>query len=153
MRQSHMLTKTRKTVSEQESSVNAQLLERGGYVSKLMAGVYSFLPLGFKVLKNIEKIVRQEMDALAAQEIVMPALHPRENWEKTGRWDTVDVLYKLQAHDRDLSLGPTHEEVVTPLAGMYIKSYKNLPQAVYQIQTKFRRRSAAKIRIVERTRI
>ena len=133
MKQSHLLTKTKKFLSQQEPSVNARLLEQAGYVSKLMAGVYSYLPLGLKVLNNIEKIVREEMNALGAQEILMPALQPKENWDITGRWDKVDVLYKLVARDKDLALGPTHEEIVTPIAKQYVQSYKDLPQAVYQI--------------------
>lgn len=145
MKQSNLLTKTKKNVSEQETSINAQLLERAGYVSKLMSGVYSYLPLGLKVLENIEHIVKEEMDACGAQEILMPALQPKENWLKTERWDAVDILYKLKgAGDRDLCLGPTHEEIVTPLVGEYIKSYKDLPRAVYQIQTKFRNEARPK---------
>lgn len=145
MKQSQMLTKTRKVAGQQDVSINAQLLERGGYVSKLMSGVYSYLPLGLKVLDNIENIVRQEMDALCGQELLMPALQPKENWEKTGRWDKVDVLYKLKgAGDRDLCLGPTHEEIITPLVGGYIQSYKDLPIYAYQIQTKFRNEARPK---------
>lgn len=144
MKQSHLFTKTKKFLSQQEPSVNARLLEQAGYVSKLMAGVYTFLPLGLKVLNNIERIVRQEMDAIGGQELLMPALQPKENWEKTGRWDKVDVLYKLEAREKELALGPTHEEIVTPLAKLYIQSYKDLPQAVYQIQTKFRNEARPK---------
>lgn len=144
MKQSHLLTKTRKAVSQQEASVNAQLLERAGYISKLMSGVYTYLPLGLRVLSKIERIVRDSMNSLGAQEILMPALQPREPWDKTGRWDKVDVLYKLKVGDKDFCLGPTHEEIVTPLAGTYISSYKDLPQAVYQIQTKFRNEARPK---------
>ena len=144
MKLSHLVTKTKKDISSQETSINAQLLERAGYVSKLMAGVYSFLPLGLKVLNNVENIVRQEMNAIGGQELLMPALQPKENWEKTGRWDTVDVLYKLKAHERDFCLGATHEEVVTPLIGNFIQSYKELPCSVYQIQTKFRNEARSK---------
>lgn len=145
VKQSALVTKTRKEISQQEPSINAQLLERAGYISKLMAGVYSYLPLGLKVLTAIENIVREEMNALGAQEILMPALHPRENWDITQRWDKVDVLYKLKgAGDRDLALGPTHEEIVTPLISTYIQSYKDLPKTVYQIQTKFRNEARSK---------
>ncbi len=144
MKQSTLLTRTRKTISSQEASVNAQLLERAGYVSKLMSGVYTYLPLGLRVLTKIERIVRDSMNSLGAQEILMPALQPREPWDTTGRWDKVDVLYKLKAGDRDLCLGPTHEEIVTPLAATYISSYKDLPQALYQIQTKFRNEARPK---------
>lgn len=145
MKQSQLFTKTKKSISGQEPSINAQLLERAGFVSKLMAGVYSYLPLGLRVLSKIENIVREEMNGLGAQEILMPALQPKENWEITSRWDKVDVLYKLKgAGDRDLCLGPTHEEIVTPLVGQYVQSYKDLPQNVYQIQTKFRNEARPK---------
>ncbi len=93
------------------------------------------------------------MNSLGAQEILMPALQPREPWDQTGRWDKVDVLYKLKAGDRDLCLGPTHEEIVTPLAASYISSYKDLPQALYQIQTKFRNEARPKSGLLTRSRI
>ncbi len=145
MKQSALLTKTRKNTSQQEASINAQLLEKGGYISKLMAGVYSYLPLGLRVLTKIENIVREEMNSENGQELLMPALQPKDIWLKTERWDKVDVLFKLKGEgDRDLALGPTHEEVVTPLVGEYIQSYKDLPKHVYQIQTKFRNEPRAK---------
>ncbi len=145
MKQSQLFTKTRKNISEQDTSINAQLLERAGYISKLMSGVYSYLPLGLKVLFNIENIVREEMNKLDAQEILMPSLQPKENWTTTQRWDAVDVLFKLKGSgDKDLCLGPTHEEIVTPLVGQYIQSYKDLPIYTYQIQTKFRNEPRAK---------
>jgi prolyl-tRNA synthetase len=144
MKQSQLITKTRKAISNEETSINAQLLERAGYISKLMAGVYSYLPLGMRVLTKIENLVREEMDALG-REILMPALQPKENWEITDRWNKVDILYKLKgAGDRDLCLGPTHEEIITPLIGQYIQSYKDLPCAAYQIQTKFRNEARPK---------
>ena len=145
MKQSALLTKTRKNISHEEQSLNAQLLERAGFITKLMAGVYTFLPLGIRVLTNIENIVRQEMNAIDGQELLLPALHPKDPWLQTERWDKVDVLFKLKgAGDRDLCLGPTHEEIVTPVAALYLQSYKDLPQAVYQIQTKFRNEARAK---------
>lgn len=145
MKQSNLLTKTKKTISEQETSINAQLLERAGYVSKLMSGVYSFLPLGLRVLNNIETIVKEEMNAAGGQELLLPALQPKDNWLTTDRWDNVDILFKLKgAGDRDLCLGPTHEEIITPLVGEYLRSYKDLPKYVYQIQTKFRNEPRAK---------
>ena len=123
----------------EDVSRNAQLLVRAGFVSRLMAGVYSFLPLGLRTLTKIEDVVRAEMNRVGGQEILLPALQPRDIWDRTGRWDTVDVLFKLKgAGDRDLCLGPTHEEVVTPLFATFLQSYRNLPTAVYQIQTKFR---------------
>lgn len=145
MRQSQLVSKTLKEISKDEVSLNAQLLLRAGFIDKLMAGVYSFLPLGLRVLSKIENIIREEMDAIGAQEILMPALHPRENWDTTKRWDVVDVLFKLKgAGEKDLALGATHEEIVTPLVQKFAFSYKDLPQAVYQIQTKFRNEPRAK---------
>jgi len=114
-------------------------------VQKAMAGVYSYLPLGDRVLKKIEKIVREEMDAIGGQEIFMPSLHPKENWLKTGRWHGLDVLFQVKSkHGNEYALGPTHEEIVTPMALSVINSYKDLPLAVYQIQTKFRDEPRAK---------
>lgn len=145
MRLSQLFTRTTKEASKEDVSKNAQLLTRAGYVNKLMAGVYSFLPLGLKVLAKIENIIREEMNAVGGQEVLLPALHPKENWEQTKRWDKVDILFKLKgAGDRDLCLGPTHEEVVTPVVTGFIQSYRDLPQAVYQIQTKFRNEARAK---------
>ena len=95
MRSSHLFTRTSKDTNKSEVSRNAQMLTRAGYISRLMAGVYQYLPLGLRVLTKIENIIRQEMDAVGGQEILMPALHPRENWEKTGRWEKVDVLPRL----------------------------------------------------------
>jgi prolyl-tRNA synthetase len=145
MRQSTIFTKLSRHVDREEVSLNAQLLTRAGYVDKLMAGVYSFLPLGLRVLTKIENIIRDEMNALGAREILMPALQPRAPWDQTGRWSSVDVLFRLKgAGDRDLALGPTHEEVVSPLVGRHIQSYRDLPIIVYQIQTKFRDEARAK---------
>ncbi|MBI1301516.1 MAG: prolyl-tRNA synthetase [Alphaproteobacteria bacterium] len=110
-----------------------------------MAGAYTFLPLGNRVLAKIEQIIREEMDAIGGQEILMPALHPKEVWDRTNRWDALDVLFKLKGSgDKDYALGATHEEVVTPLAARYIDSYRDLPFAAYQIQTKFRNEPRAK---------
>nr|HPQ50739.1 prolyl-tRNA synthetase [Alphaproteobacteria bacterium] len=145
MRLSALVTKTVKDVSQSDVSRNAQLLTKAGFVDQLMAGVYSYLPMGLRVLSNIENIIREEMETIGAQEILMPALQPREIWDQTERWNKVDVLFKLKgAGDRDLALGPTHEEVVTPLIGRFIQSYRDLPKAVYQIQTKFRNEPRAK---------
>jgi len=138
MRLSKLFTNTLREAPKDEESANARLLVRAGYVQKLMAGVYSFLPLGLRVLNNIENIVRQEMDNAGAQEILMPALHPIENYEKTGRAG-IDVLFHIKlANEKHLVLGQSHEEVVVPLVQKFIQSYKDLPLAVYQIQTKFR---------------
>lgn len=139
MKQSQLFTKARKEVPKDEVSVNAQLLIKAGFVDKLAAGIYSFLPLGLRVLKKIENIIREEMNAIDGQEILMPALHPKELWEKTGRWDMMDDLYKIKdVNGKELALGPTHEEVIVPLVQKYIQSYKDIPFYAYQIQTKFR---------------
>jgi prolyl-tRNA synthetase len=145
MKQSHLFTKTIKDISAEETSTNAKLLIRAGYIDKLMAGVYSYLPLGFLVLNKIKNIIREEMNNLGAQEIYMPALIPKENWEKTGRWKEFDVLFRLSdASKKEYALGATHEEVVTPLLRKFLNSYKDLPCAVYQIQDKFRAEKRAK---------
>ncbi len=110
-----------------------------------MAGVYSWLPLGLRVLRKVENIIREEMNALGAQEILMTALQPKENWILTKRWETVDVLFKVPSQTKkEYALGPSHEEEVTPLVQHFVKSYKDLPLAVYQIQCKFRDELRAK---------
>ena len=145
MLQSKLFYKTSKDISLEEKSVNARLLIRAGFVDKLMAGVYTFLPLGLRVLEKIKKIIREEMNAIGGQEILMPALTPKENWTTTGRWDSIDVLFKLKGSGgKEYALGSTHEEIVTPLAKKIINSYKDLPLAVYQIQDKFRDEPRAK---------
>lgn len=154
MRQSKLFYKTLKEKSAEAESVSHDLLTRAGFVDQLMAGVYTFLPLGLKVIQKIEAIVRKNMqDApVSSQEMLMPVLHPRENWEKTGRWQSFDVLFRLKgAGDKDYALGPTHEEVIAPLAKKIILSYKNLPYSIFQIQTKFRNELRAKSGIL-RTR-
>jgi len=139
MKQSQLFAKILKEAPKDEVSVNAKLLVRAGFVEKLTAGVYSFLPLGLKVLKKIESVIREEMDAVGGQEILMPTLHPKENWLKTGRWQSFEALFKLKGvQDREYALGATHEEVVVPLAQKFVFSYKDLPFALYQIQAKFR---------------
>lgn len=144
MQYSNIFGRTNKSAKEFES-VNATLLQKAGYIDQVMAGVYTFLPLGLRVLNNIEQVIRDEMNAAGAQELLMPVLHPKENWEQSGRWDTLDVLFKLKSkHGHEIGLGPTHEEVITPLAAKNIFSYGDLPQSVYQIQTKFRDEARAK---------
>lgn len=110
-----------------------------------MAGVYTYLPLGWRVLDKISSIIREEMDRIGGQELVMPALHSAEPWKKTGRFNSMDVLFKLKgAGDSDLVLGPTHEEIIYPLVAQYVKSYNDLPLYLYQIQVKFRNEPRAK---------
>ncbi|MDP2933408.1 MAG: aminoacyl--tRNA ligase-related protein [bacterium] len=145
MLQSKLFLKTRKTAPTDDVSVNAKLLEQAGFVQKVMAGVYTFLPLGFRVLSKIENIVREEMNAIGGQEVFMPSLHPKNNWEATGRWKDLDVLFKIRSqHGFEYALGPSHEEIVVPMALPVVNSYKDLPLAVYQIQTKFRDEPRAK---------
>ncbi|OGF31509.1 hypothetical protein A2533_04020 [Candidatus Falkowbacteria bacterium RIFOXYD2_FULL_35_9] len=145
MKQSKLFGKTTKEIPKDEVSKNAELLIRSGFVDKLMAGVYTYLPLGLRVLKKIQAIVREEMETLGGQEIYMPALTPKDNWVKTSRWDEIDVLFKLQGTgDKEYALGSTHEEIVTPLVKKFVNSYKDLPVAVYQIQDKFRDEARAK---------
>ncbi len=139
MRQSELFTKTERNAPKDEATVNAQLLARAGFVSKLMAGVYSYLPLGLRVLNNIENIVREEMDAAGGQEVSMPIIHPKSIWATTGGWDKIDVLFKVKSRtEKDYALGQSEEEVVTPLVMRYVNTYKDLPKAVYQINWKFR---------------
>lgn len=145
MKISELFSKTSKTVAKDQESINAQLLSRAGYVDQLMAGVYSYLPLGLRVLRNIEQIVREQMDSLGSQEILMPALHPKSIWQTTGGWDNVDVLFKLKSRTgHDYALGQSAEEVVTPLVMSRAQSYKNLPMSVYQIHWKYRDELRAK---------
>ncbi|MBI5222172.1 MAG: hypothetical protein HY980_01605 [Candidatus Magasanikbacteria bacterium] len=145
MRQSQLFTKTLREAPKDEVSLNARLLIQAGFADKLMAGVYTYLPLGLRVLKKIQNIIREEINQIGGQEILMPALHPKENWEATGRWDGLDVLFKLiGAGEKEFALGPSHEEIVTPLVQRFVKSYKDLPMAVYQIQDKFRNEPRAK---------
>src|SRR6185295_16600967 len=115
MKQSELFTKTRREVPTDEVSKNAELLIRGGFVHKEMAGVYSYLPLGLRVLKKIENIIREEMNSVGGQEVLMSSMQPKENWEKTGRWSAMDDLYKVtDSSGREVALGPTHEEIVVP---------------------------------------
>ncbi len=139
MRQSQLFTKTERNAPKDEATVNAQLLSRAGFVSKLMAGVYSYLPLGLRVLNKIENIVREEMDAVGGQEVSMPIIHPKSIWATTGGWEKIDVLFKIESRtEKEYALGQSEEEVVTPLVMKYVNTYKDLPKAVYQINWKFR---------------
>jgi len=141
MKQSNLFTKTFKETPKDEVSLNAQLLIRGGFVDKTGAGIYTFLPLGLRVLNKIENIVREEMNNIEAQEVLMPSLLPKDNWEKTGRWN-VPEMYRIK--DENLGLGWTHEEIITPLMKKNILSSRDLPRYVYQIQSKFRNEPRAK---------
>jgi len=141
MKLSGVFTRTRKDIPADETARNAQLLIQAGYIHKEMAGVYSYLPLGLRVLNKVEQIIREEMDALGGQEVSMPALQIKERYEATGRWDdkVVDNWFKTKlVNGSELGLGFSHEENLTPIVKEYVTSYKDLPLAIYQIQTKFR---------------
>lgn len=147
MRQSKLFTKTLREDPKDEASINARLLVRAGFIDKLSAGVYTYLPLGLRILKKIQDVIREEMNALGAQEVLMPALHPKEPWEKTGRWTDPgqEVMFRVQGREhKEYGLGWTHEEVITPLIGRFVQSYEDLPIAAYQIQDKFRNEPRAK---------
>ena len=149
MRQSKLFTKTIKEAPKDETSFNAEVLIRGGFIEKVSAGVYSFLPLGLRVHNKICDIIREEMNAIGGQEILMPSLTPKKVWEQTGRWDNFDVLFKLSGVDKkEYALGATHEEIIVPLAQKYVSSYKELPAYIYQIQTKFRNELRAKAGLI-----
>jgi len=148
---SQLAFRPEKTAPKDAESINHRLLVQGAFVDQVMAGVYSYLPFGLRVLTKIENIVREEMDKIG-NEILMPTLEPVENWKQTGRYEKVDVLLKAvpanaeakNRHDTEYIIGPTHEEIVTPLIKKFNFSYKNLPKSVYQIQTKFRNEPRAK---------
>ena len=139
MKYSQTFGKTTRNVSQDEVTINAQLLTKAGFVDKLMGGVYTYLPLGLRVLNNISDVVRQEMDAIGGQEVLMPMLHPKANWTTTGGWDAIDVLFKVHSRtDKEYALGQSEEEVVTPLVMSRVQTFADLPQHVYQIGWKFR---------------
>ncbi|HLG91263.1 MAG TPA: aminoacyl--tRNA ligase-related protein, partial [Candidatus Saccharimonadales bacterium] len=153
MRRSQLFVKTRREAPADEEARNAQLLIRAGFIHKEMAGVYSFLPLGKKVLDNIMQIIREEMDAIGGQELLMSTLQSKELWEKTGRWhdEVVDVWFKTRLHKgKDFHQGPelglsnTHEEAITAMLRNFVNSYKDLPVYIYHFQTKFRNEPRAK---------
>ncbi|MFH1460812.1 MAG: aminoacyl--tRNA ligase-related protein [Patescibacteria group bacterium] len=149
MRQSQLFTKTIKQAPKDETSFNAQALIRAGFIDKLSAGVYTFLPLGLRVHNKICQIVREEMNLIGGQEILMPALTPKEVWQTTDRWDNFDALFRLKGADKkEYALGATHEEIVSPLVKKFVFSYKELPIYIYQIQTKFRNELRAKAGLI-----
>jgi prolyl-tRNA synthetase len=147
MRLSQLFTKTSKTAPADEVAKNAQLLIKAGFVHKEMAGVYTFLPLGLKVLENICTVIREEMDAVGGQELKLTTLQDSELWKQSGRWDdeVVDVWFKTKLqNDTELGLGWTHEEPLVRAVKPFVKSYKDLPFLPYQIQTKLRNEVRAK---------
>lgn len=140
MRWTQSLIPTLKEDPQDAEVVSHKLMVRAALVRKLFSGAYSYLPLGLKVLRKVSDIIREEMNAKGAQEVLLPAMHPPELWKKTGRYDILGaVLIKFKdRHNKELVLGPTHEEIITDLVANNVKSYKDLPAILYQIQTKFR---------------
>lgn len=147
MRLSKLFTKTRKQAPADEMAKNAQLLIKAGYIHKEMAGAYDYLPLGLKVLENIKQIIREEMNAVGGQELIMTSLQARETWQPTDRWseDQVDVWFKSQLQDgTEVGFGWSHEEPIIEMVKQHLSSYKDLPINVYQFQTKLRNELRAK---------
>ncbi len=140
MRFSQILIPTLKETPAEAEVISHKLMLRAGLIRKLSSGIYTWLPLGLRVLRKVERIVRQEMDRAGAQEILMPGVQPAELWQESGRWDHYgkELLRFKDRHDHDYCLAPTHEEVITDLARREVRSYRDLPLNLYQIQTKFR---------------
>ena len=140
MKSSQLLIPTQKEAPNDAQIVSHQLMIRSGLISKLASGLYSYLPMGLRIVKKVEAIIREEMNKSGAQEVLMPVVQPAELWEESGRWEQYgpELLRLKDRHNRDFCLGPTHEEVITHLASQYLRSYKQLPMNFYQIQTKFR---------------
>src|SRR3972149_12313254 len=139
LRQSQRFPKTRKEPPKEAQSINHKLLVRAGFIDQLMAGSWTLLPLGLRVVTKINQIIREEMNATGAQEILMPLLHPKNIWNETGRWDKADaVMYKLKdTRDKEYALSFTHEEIFLDLIRKHINSYNDLPLALYHCSTEF----------------
>ena len=137
---SKLLLPTLKDAPQEAEVISHKLMLRAGMIKKVASGIYTWLPLGLKVLKKVENIVREEMDSSGAQEVFMPMVQPKELWDETNRWEKMgpELLRIKDRHERDFCLGPTHEEVITDIIRTNVKSYKELPLNIYQIQTKFR---------------
>lgn len=140
MKMSKLFVQTLREFPSDAEVISHKMLVRAGYIRKLTSGVYNYLPLMWRVLKKIENIVREEMDAAGAQELLMPFVQPKELWEESGRWEVYgrELMRLRDRHDREMCLGPTHEEIITSIARDGLKSYKQLPVNLYQIQSKFR---------------
>ncbi|EGG36421.1 proline--tRNA ligase [Paenibacillus sp. HGF5] len=140
MRQSQLLMTTMRDVPSEAEALSHQWMLRGGYIRQTAAGIYSYLPLGWRVLRKIEAIIRQEMDSAGGQELLMPAVQPAELWKESGRYDVygAELIRLHDRHDREFVLGPTHEEVITSIVRQEISSYRKLPVNLYQIQSKYR---------------
>ena len=154
MKQTQLFTKTKKESPADEVAKNAELLIKGGFIDKAMAGVYGYLPLGLRVLKKIENIIREEMNTIGGQEITLTALQEKATWEPTNQWDDtqVDVWFKTKLkNETELGLAVTHEAPMAKMMKDFVQSYRDLPRYVYQFQTKFRNETRAKSGIM-RTR-
>jgi Prolyl-tRNA synthetase len=140
MKTTQLLIPTQKEAPNDAQVISHQLMIRAGLISKLASGLYTYLPMGLRVLQKVEAIIREEMNKAGAQELLMPVAQPAELWQESGRWDQYgpELLRFNDRHNREFCLGPTHEEVITNLAAQYLRSYKQLPMNFYQIQTKFR---------------
>ena len=140
MKMSNLFVQTMREFPSDAEVISHKMLVRAGYIKKLTSGVYSFLPLMWRVLKKVENIIREEMDRAGAQELLMPFVQPKELWEESGRWNAYggELMRLKDRHGRDMCLGPTHEEIITSIARDILKSYKQLPVNLYQIQSKFR---------------
>lgn len=146
MKQSILFPKTRKEAPKDAESINHKFLVRGGFIDQLMTGSWTLLPLGLKVVTKINNIIREEMNLIGAQEVLMPLLHPKDIWNETGRWDSAsEVMYKLKdSRKKEFVLSFTHEEIVMDLIRKNVKSYKDLPISIYHFSTKFRNELRAK---------
>ena len=140
MRTSHYLISTLKETPADATVISHQLMLRAGMIRKIASGLYTWLPMGLRVLRKVEAVVRDEMDKAGALEVLMPAVQPAELWQESGRWEQYgpELLRLKDRHDREFCVGPTHEEIITELARNEITSYKQLPLNLYQVQTKFR---------------
>ena len=140
MRFSQFALTTLKEVPAEAEIISHQLMLRAGLIRRLASGLFTWMPLGLRVLRKVERVVREEMDRAGALELLMPAVQPAELWQESGRWDQYGplLLRMHDRHDREFCFGPTHEEVITDIARRELRSYKQLPVNYYQIQTKFR---------------
>ncbi|MFQ5634250.1 MAG: proline--tRNA ligase, partial [Gammaproteobacteria bacterium] len=140
MRLSQLPLNTFKETPAEAEIVSHQLMLRANLIRRLASGLFSWMPLGLRVLRKVERVIREEMNAAGALELLMPAVQPAELWQESGRWDRYgDLLLRMRdRHDREFCFGPTHEEVITDIARRELKSYRQLPVNFYQIQTKFR---------------
>ncbi len=145
MRYSELFAKDKREAPKDETAINAKFLMQGGFIDKLMAGSYTLLPLGRLVERKIEQIIREEMNATGAQEVLMPLLHPKELWNETGRWESAkEVMYQFKKDDKEYALSFTHEEIVLDLVRKHTQSYKDFPVKIYHFSTKFRNELRAK---------